>query len=84
MASLVARIATNRQNFDVTLIHSKNSSLTPSPTLGIKENLLKEIIWGMQKATEKGTARRCQIKGIPVAGKTERKESQHEPKPCLV
>ena len=70
MASLVARIATNRQNFDVTLIHSKNSSLPPSPTLGIKENLLKEIIWGMQKATEQGTARRCQIKGIPVAGKT--------------
>ena len=25
---------------------------------------------GMQQATEKGTARRCQIKGISIAGKT--------------
>ena len=70
MACMVARIATNRKDFQPTLIHSKNSSLPPSSSLGVEKKLLDEIIMGMQQATEKGTARRCQIKGISIAGKT--------------
>jgi penicillin-binding protein 2 len=70
MASMVARIATNRQHFTPTLMNSKDSILEPSPTLGLKEDHLKKIIAGMQKATERGTARRCKIHGISVAGKT--------------
>ena len=70
MASMVARIATNRQNFSPTLLYSQDSILEPSPTLGLKEDRLQKIIAGMQKATERGTARRCKIHGISVAGKT--------------
>ena len=70
MANMVARIATNRQNFQPTLLYSKNSSLPPSPDLGIDKDFLGEIISGMQKATELGTARRCRIEGVSVAGKT--------------
>jgi cell division protein FtsI/penicillin-binding protein 2 len=70
MASMVARIATNRQHFTPTLMNSKDSILEHSPTLGLKEDHLQKIIAGMQKATERGTARRCKIHGISVAGKT--------------
>jgi membrane peptidoglycan carboxypeptidase len=51
-------------------MHSKNASLTPCPELGIDKAFLDEIIKGMRKATEQGTARRCHIKGISIAGKT--------------
>jgi penicillin-binding protein 2 len=67
---MVARIATNRKEFKPTLMHSKNASLPPCPELGIDKVFLNEIIKGMRKATEQGTARRCQIKGISIAGKT--------------
>ena len=70
MACMVAKIATNRQFFQPTLIYSKQSSLPPSPNLGISNSDLNEIITGMYHATQKGTARRCQVKGVPVAGKT--------------
>ena len=70
MASMVARIATNRKSFEPTLIHRKDASLPPSPSLGIDKRFLNQIISGMQKATEQGTARRCKINGIAVAGKT--------------
>ena len=70
MACLVACIATNRKEFKPTLIHQENSSLAPAPPLGIEPKFLNEIIAGMQKATEQGTARRCKIKGISIAGKT--------------
>ena len=70
MATMVARIATNRKNFEPTLLYTKNSSLPPSPSLDIDKRFLNEIIAGMQKATELGTARRCQIEGIAIAGKT--------------
>ena len=55
-------IATNRKEFKPTLMHNKNASLLPCPELGIDKVLLNEIIKGMRKATELGTARRCQIK----------------------
>ena len=70
MACLAAKIATNRKIFQPTLIHSGKSSLPPSSNLGIEKRLLDEIIDGMLKATEYGTARRCKIKGISIAGKT--------------
>ena len=70
MACMVACIATNRNEFKPTLMHSKNASLPPCPELGIDKAFLNEIIKGMRKATEQGTARRCQIKGISIAGKT--------------
>ena len=70
MASMVARIATNRKSFEPTLIHRKDASLPASPSLGIDKRFLNQIISGMQKATEQGTARRCKINGIAVAGKT--------------
>lgn len=70
MACMAAQIATNRQFFQPTLIHGANSSLPSSPSLGLNQEFLDEIISGMYKATRQGTARRCQIKDIPVAGKT--------------
>lgn len=70
MACMVAKIATNRQFFQPSLIYSKQSSLPPSPNLGISAHALQEIITGMHHATQRGTARRCQINDVPVAGKT--------------
>ena len=70
LACMVARIATNQQNFTPTLLHKEKHQEDQGPTLGIDQRWLDEIIAGMQKATEQGTARRCKLNGISVAGKT--------------
>ena len=70
LACMVARIATNQQHFTPTLLHKEKHQEDKGPTLGIDQRWLDEIIAGMQKATEQGTARRCKLNGISVAGKT--------------
>ena len=70
MACLAAKIATNQALFNPTLIHSKTKKTKLSNALGISKDDLKGIIEGMNMATERGTARRCKINGVSVAGKT--------------
>ena len=70
MANMVARIATNRQIFQPTLLYSKNSSLPPSPDLDIDKDFSGKLSQECKKATELGTAR-CRIEGIRIAEKPE-------------
>ena len=70
MANMVARIATNRQNFEPTLLYSKNSSLPPSPDLGIDKDFSGKLFQECKKQLSLELPGRCRIEGVSVAGKT--------------
>ena len=61
------RIATNQK---LSLFSTKKTSRRSGTDPRNRSKWLDEIIAGMQKATEQGTARRCKLNGISVAGKT--------------
>ena len=69
MACFTAALAKNQKTFYPTLILGKRND-KPSNPIGLSEENYKAIIEGMHLATQKGTAKRCQIKGIDIAGKT--------------
>jgi len=69
MACFAAALARNEKIFQPTLIKSKRGKHKPNP-IGINDHYYDAIIDGMHQATINGTAKRCRIDGIDVAGKT--------------
>ena len=69
MACFAAALSRNEKRFHPTLLKS-HKTLQKSAPIGISDYEYKAIIDGMVLATTKGTAKRCRIEGIDVAGKT--------------
>ena len=70
IASMTAKLASNDLSFEPSILF-RPTTKTPIPRpLGIKESSLQAIYDGMHLATTKGTAHRCKIEGINIAGKT--------------
>ena len=72
MANMVARIATNRQNFQPTLLYSKNSSLPPSPDLGIDKDFLRKLSQECKKQPSLELPGDAESKGLALPEKPER------------
>jgi cell division protein FtsI/penicillin-binding protein 2 len=70
MACFASRLALNSLDFTPTLLSDKKAHSSQKIHLGMSEPDFNSIVEGMVRATTQGTARRCQIEGIPVAGKT--------------
>jgi len=70
MACFASRLALNSIDFTPTLLSDKKAPSSKKKHLGMSEPDYNSIIEGMVLATTQGTARRCQLEGIPVAGKT--------------
>ncbi len=69
MASFVAKLATNLRMVSPTLLlNSKNMPTSTNALIDFSSQ--KAIVEGMVSATTEGTARRCQIKNLTIAGKT--------------
>ena len=69
MACFISKLATNLKSFDPILTLNNKKSPKYSDRL-IDESDRQAILEGMVLATQEGTARRCQIDGISIAGKT--------------
>ena len=69
MACFAAALAKRQKRVQPTLIYSNKIS-SPSPSIGLNDNEYAAIIEGMHQATVRGTAKRCKIEGIEIAGKT--------------
>ena len=69
MACFAAALAKRQNMFSPSLIRKKNSNPEFKP-IGLKDGDYEAIIDGMVEATVRGTAKRCQIEGIKIAGKT--------------
>ena len=69
MACFAAALAKRQKIVQPTLIYSNKVS-SPSPSIGLNDNEYKAIIEGMHQATVRGTAKRCKIDGVKIAGKT--------------
>jgi penicillin-binding protein 2 len=69
MACFAAALARNEKIFQPTLIKSKRDKHKSNP-IGISDHYYDAIIDGMHQATINGTAKRCRIDGVDVAGKT--------------
>ena len=72
MACFAAALATQNRIFKPKLIKS-DSGLTQDVStepIGLSNEDMNAIIGGMHDATIKGTAKRCKIEGIEIAGKT--------------
>ncbi len=70
MACFAAKMATNTQSFHPTLLMDSNEASTADAQTLIEPSSIKAIVEGMLCATTEGTARRCRIEGIEIAGKT--------------
>ena len=72
MACFASKLALNRNDFYPTLLMNEEQGfrLNARNGLGLAEDDHRALVQGMVKATTDGTARRCQIEGIQVAGKT--------------
>ena len=68
MACMVARIATNRKDFQPTLIHSKNSSLPPSSSLGREKS--RRNYYGHATSNRKRNCTKMPDQRCLIAGKT--------------
>jgi penicillin-binding protein 2 len=70
MACFAAKIGKKVSHFEPSII--KQNSIKPKvlPPLEVNATSYGAIIEGMHLATIRGTARRCQIEGISIAGKT--------------
>jgi len=69
MACFAASLARNEKIFKPTLI-KKSKELQKSDPIGLSEDDYNAIVDGMHLATTNGTAKRCQLDGIEIAGKT--------------
>jgi cell division protein FtsI/penicillin-binding protein 2 len=72
MACFAAALANQNRIFKPKLIKSNSvsSEEVSSQPIGLSNEDMNAIIGGMHDATIKGTAKRCKIEGIDVAGKT--------------
>jgi cell division protein FtsI/penicillin-binding protein 2 len=70
MACMIAKLASNDLSFQPSIIYRDGKRTVPKKPLGITEEDRQTIIEGMHLATTDGTARRCMIEGIDIAGKT--------------
>lgn len=72
MACFAAALANRNRIFKPKLVKSipTESKEISSQPIGLSTEDMNAIIGGMHDATVKGTAKRCKIKGIDVAGKT--------------
>ena len=69
MACFISKLASNLKSFTPSLTyHQKIDAGNFDKLIGEKDRLA--IMEGMVLATTEGTARRCQIEGMSVAGKT--------------
>ena len=69
MACFAAALANKQKIFQPTLIRSNKAKRHSAP-IGLSEQDLAAIVEGMHLATIKGTAKRCKIPGVEIAGKT--------------
>ena len=72
MACFAAALANQNKNFQPKLVKSprEKSDDPPAEPIGLSPKNMLAIIGGMHDATVKGTAKRCRIEGIDIAGKT--------------
>ena len=72
MACFAAALANQNRIFSPQLIKSPSDHSLKifSQPIGLPKKNMTAIIEGMHDATTKGTAKRCKIKGIEIAGKT--------------
>ncbi len=70
MACFASRLGLNSLDFTPTLLPDKPPLSSRKIPLGMSKSDHQSIVEGMVRATTHGTARRCQIEGIPIAGKT--------------
>lgn len=69
MACFAAALANKQKTFTPSLIRSNFSTPSVEP-IGLTDDDYNAIIDGMLEATVRGTAKRCKIDGIAIAGKT--------------
>ena len=72
MACFAAALANRNKDFTPRLIKTKSNQkeLTSNDPIGLSIEDMNAIINGMHDATVKGTAKRCKLEGVEVAGKT--------------
>ena len=70
MACMVAKLASNDLSFQPSILYRDGKQANSKNPLGIAEEDRRTIFEGMQLATTSGTAHRCKIEGLEIAGKT--------------
>jgi penicillin-binding protein 2 len=72
MACFAAALANKNKDFTPRLIKTKSNQKehTSNDPIGLSIEDMNAIINGMHDATVKGTAKRCKLEGVEVAGKT--------------
>ena len=71
MACFIAKLAVNKNEFTPSIVKTINPRSSPRKFLPLVNPMnRKAIVEGMIQATTDGTARRCRIEGVDIAGKT--------------
>jgi cell division protein FtsI/penicillin-binding protein 2 len=70
MACFAAKMAKNKFKFKPTILKNQATQKSEHRLVDGNTSKYRAIVEGMELATTRGTARRCNIKGISVAGKT--------------
>ena len=69
MACFAASLANRQKIFKPTLVRNKLPT-SPIESIGLTDRDYEAIVDGMKEATVRGTAKRCKIEGVSIAGKT--------------
>jgi penicillin-binding protein 2 len=67
---MTAKLASNDLSFKPSILLGTKPTTSARRPLGISDSSLRSIYEGMHLATTKGTAHRCKVEGIDIAGKT--------------
>lgn len=70
IACMTAKLASNDLSFKPSILLGAKPITSARRPLGISDSSLRSIYEGMHLATTKGTAHRCKVEGIDIAGKT--------------